>query len=302
MMLLNKLKTAGIATLVAFALTGGVGFGLLRAQAGDEPKATQASPRRLPGESETKALEPVNDREFLRRLTLDLTGVLPSRIEMDYFTTDADAKKRAKVINWLIADEGVKATLAKKLNVYVPVDGGVKVRVDVVQALDHSGAVKLNIRLDPTIRLWDVEGVEVRAVTQGKLILNETYLDLPIHGSGVADFDGEGLLDLFLVQPSTRKYIVTDPNPNPKQPAQNGGWYFQSTAVWDYDAVESDAAFLQRAIQAARGTAPTALEQKYFTEDKDPKKREKLLDLLLKDPAVAKKLGDRWKKTMLMWK
>ena len=37
--------------------------------------------------------------------------------------------------------------------------------------------------------------------------------------------------------------------------------------------------------QSARGSAPTALEEKYFAEDKDSKKREKLLDLLLKDPA-----------------
>src|SRR5262249_55735910 len=41
------------------------------------------------------------------------------------------------------------------------------------------------------------------------------------------------------------------------------------------------------------------LEEKYFAEDQDPKKREKLLDLLLKDPAVAKKLGDDWKRKML---
>jgi hypothetical protein len=64
-------------------------------------------------------------------------------------------------------------------------------------------------------------------------------------------------------------------------------------------AANSDAAFLKRVVLDVRGTAPTALEEKYFTEDKDPKKREKLLDTLLKDPAVAKKLGDEWKKKML---
>ena len=48
-----------------------------------------------------------------------------------------------------------------------------------------------------------------------------------------------------------------------------------------------------------RGNGPTALELKYFTEDKDPKKREKLLDTLLKDQAVQKKLGDAWKAKML---
>ena len=43
----------------------------------------------------------------------------------------------------------------------------------------------------------------------------------------------------------------------------------------------------------------TSLEQKYFAEDKDAKKREKLLDSLLKEPGVAKKLGDDWKRKML---
>ncbi|MBX9585049.1 MAG: sigma-70 family RNA polymerase sigma factor [Gemmataceae bacterium] len=64
-------------------------------------------------------------------------------------------------------------------------------------------------------------------------------------------------------------------------------------------ADDTDEAFLERAVKAARGTAPSEVEKKYFADDKDPKKREKLLDLLLADPAVAKKLGDDWKKTML---
>jgi hypothetical protein len=62
---------------------------------------------------------------------------------------------------------------------------------------------------------------------------------------------------------------------------------------------ESDADFLRRVTQAARGSAPTALEEKYFAADKDPKKREKLVDLLLAEPAVAKRLGDDFKKRML---
>jgi RNA polymerase sigma factor (sigma-70 family) len=73
--------------------------------------------------------------------------------------------------------------------------------------------------------------------------------------------------------------------------------------VWntqlDLNVIESDIDFLKRVTQAARGGAPTALEEKYFTEDKDPKKREKLIDTLLRDPAVAKKLGEDFKKKML---
>ena len=60
-----------------------------------------------------------------------------------------------------------------------------------------------------------------------------------------------------------------------------------------------DLKFLNRVCQDARGTPPTLLEVEYFKADKDPKKNEKLLDLLLKDPALAKKLGDSWKKKML---
>ena len=65
MMLLNKLKAAAIGTLVAFALTGGVGFGMMPAHAGDEPKATQASPRPQP--EVTKTTQPLDDAAFLRR-------------------------------------------------------------------------------------------------------------------------------------------------------------------------------------------------------------------------------------------
>jgi hypothetical protein len=54
---------------------------------------------------------------------------------------------------------------------------------------------------------------------------------------------------------------------------------------------DTDAAFLRRIIKEAYGVVPTALELKYFAEDQDPKKREKLVDLVLADPAVAKKLG-----------
>ena len=44
---------------------------------------------------------------------------------------------------------------------------------------------------------------------------------------------------------------------------------------------------------------PTRLELEYFKADNAPKKREKLLDMLLKDPTLAKKLGDGWKQKML---
>ncbi len=245
MMLLNKLKAAALASLVAFALTGGVGFGLLPAQAGDEPNATQASPRRLPGESATKALEPLDDAAFLRRLCLDLTGKLPSRIEMGYFAADADAKKRAKVIDWLVADESVKAALAKKLG--VPVE---------------------QLRMADAIEIADVTDAQFGI---SDLIRSRYFLGDPIQPGKVK-----------LWEPKLQINSAIDADPP-----------VQVEVQW----IDDD--FLKRATQAARGSAPTALEQKYFSEDKDPKKREKLLDTLLKEPAVAKKLGEAWKKKML---
>jgi len=67
----------------------------------------------------------------------------------------------------------------------------------------------------------------------------------------------------------------------------------------DRKKVSEDLNFLNRVSQDARGTPPTLLEVEYFKADKDPKKNEKLLDLFLKDPALARKLGDSWKKKML---
>ena len=62
---------------------------------------------------------------------------------------------------------------------------------------------------------------------------------------------------------------------------------------------QSDVDFLTQATTEARGTTPTKLEREYFLADQHEKKREKLLDLLLSDPAVVKKVGPGWKKAML---
>ncbi|MFO0796378.1 MAG: sigma-70 family RNA polymerase sigma factor [Gemmataceae bacterium] len=73
------------------------------------------------------------------------------------------------------------------------------------------------------------------------------------------------------------------------------------TATWGTttDGIEPDAAFLRRAVTEARGTPPTALEERYFAADRDPRKREKLLDALLADPAALRRVGEGWKRRML---
>jgi hypothetical protein len=85
----------------------------------------------------------------------------------------------------------------------------------------------------------------------------------------------------------------------PAQPANPAVLQQAELLYWLAAAPESDADFLRRVVKEARGSAPTGVEEKYFAEDKDPKKREKVLDLLLQDPAVAKKLGDDWKRKAL---
>ena len=60
-----------------------------------------------------------------------------------------------------------------------------------------------------------------------------------------------------------------------------------------------DEAFLNRVVESARGGQPTRIEKEYFVADKDAKKREKLLDAILSDPATAKKVGPEWKQNML---
>jgi RNA polymerase sigma factor (sigma-70 family) len=305
MMLLSKLKAVGMIALAMLALTGSLGFGLLPARADDGPNTTHTSYVRQPGRALPKPPEPIDDATFLSRVCLDMTGVLPNHVEMDYFSSDRDAKKRRKVVEWLLDADVVREHLAKKLK--VPVNQvrlvgdtdsktGRVYRLAIVSSADaHSDQVRT------TALTWLREvapyaGVHVRIVGQER--------SYPLIGRGTvfADFDSDGLQDLLFAEQSQTipgrgivladldndgqsDPLVVDPKPTEFQ--------------LELYAVDPDAEFLKRVIQSARGSAPTALEEKYFAEDKDPKKREKLLDLLLKDPVVAKKLGADWKKKML---
>src|SRR5206468_2351389 len=51
-----------------------------------------------------KAAAPAADAEFLRRVSLDLTGVVPSFEEAAAFLDSKDSDKRAKLIDQLLAD------------------------------------------------------------------------------------------------------------------------------------------------------------------------------------------------------
>ncbi|HVK17539.1 MAG TPA: DUF1549 domain-containing protein, partial [Fimbriiglobus sp.] len=102
----------------------------------------------------------------------------------------------------------------------------------------------------------------------------------------------------YQIMPGDRVYVSTDPQPaNPNVV----GWAVeqQPHVELGFQLAESDEQFLVRVCQDVRGGPPTAIEKEYFLADQDPKKREKLLDTFLKDPAVAKKLGAAWKQKLL---
>jgi hypothetical protein len=137
----------------------------------------------------------------------------------------------------------------------------------------------LNGTLPPANRFFRI----VANPTEGSERVN-VLLSGNTHGFAIADFDNDGRVDQVLVD------WVTDLNvANAQRYAELS--YFVAN-------LDSDEDFLRRACQDARGTAPTSVEVEYFKADQDPKKREKLLDLLLQDPAVRKKLGDGWKEKM----
>jgi len=363
------------------------------------PVATAPAPRPV---SQT-----INDAEFLRRLCLDLTGSLPTRLETTYFVADPTSSKREKIVEWLLADDTVKDYLAKRLGVTPD-------RIRLLKVIDTADGrtVKLGLVVSgPVTASWNVTALAFSP--DGKALATEvtprvtnlaTFSANAPKGVAIADLDKDGRIDLFVANGTARTgqvlidggvnsttgivgalvvneryFSLLNEPPQPTQPAEIVYWLQPPAAntgvfnlirrqailadppagqapaalagngnvrVWNLaggtvktqgqpgqpltwgtaplaeylsilpdglvagggqylafsDAAtltDSDEAFLQRVIEQARGGAPTALEQKYFAEDKDPKKREKLLDLLLKDPGVAKKVGDEWKKKML---
>ncbi|HEX4606756.1 MAG TPA: sigma-70 family RNA polymerase sigma factor, partial [Urbifossiella sp.] len=103
MIFLTKLKTAAATAVAVLILAGGVGPGLVTVRAQDGREA--APPAAKAG---AKAQ---SDAAFLDRVCLEFRGSKGTPVEHAYFAADADAGKRHKVMNWLLADPAVKAHL-----------------------------------------------------------------------------------------------------------------------------------------------------------------------------------------------
>jgi RNA polymerase sigma factor (sigma-70 family) len=314
MMLLSKLKATAIAVVTALALTTGVGLGLVpAARASDDPVAgapTGGAPATKPAAPPAipkAADDATDDATFLRRLTLSVRGTPPTDVETFFFVSDGDDDKRAKVVELITDDDKQRAEIAKKLG--VPVERVRVVRLKVVGD-DKKVTELVGLAVDANDANAKRDVVVLKYPANGQAVLSDPLgFDVRPLGEATKEFTARlRLVDdgkpAEVKQPQVLR--VWD-SADGKQPHQlvvvppGGDANKAAEYLWAYIALpaDSDAEFLKRVLTDARGTAPTALELKYFAQDKDPKKREKLLDELLKEPAVQKKLGDEWKKKVL---
>ncbi|QDU18925.1 sigma-70 family RNA polymerase sigma factor [Urbifossiella limnaea] len=222
---------------------------------------------------------------------------------------DADTAKPAgvqahPVVQWAdlarFIDVQKGAREERRVEVVVPGDKDAKpaapgepVRVKVVVATDDGkGGVKYTVEERLAVpskaaepKATTVQGYKVEVVTPpGKAGPPQALLRWVGDGSKPAGLQSpDQTVRLWAAQP----------------PGKGEEKRFTMTWATSKDGAEPDAAFLRRAVTEARGTPPTALEERYFAADPDPRKREKLLDALLADPAALRRVGDGWKRRML---
>lgn len=327
MMLLSKLKAAAVAVATALALTTGAGLGLVPAATAYEPAPAPRAGRADAPEAAARPAAPpaiplaaaddadADDATFLRRLTQSVRGTPPTDVETFFFVADGDDDKRAKVVEWLTDDDEKRAEIAKKLG--VPMDKVKVVRVKVAgddqRTIEVVGVADAALAGKPVVVTGDVIKLNVAgadrlarplAVPMVAQIDDKTMKEWTARVQLATDKAkaaqakaAEALLVWQDAKGAELKQYLFAPNGTAQLAAQQlaGQELFYSVAL----SGDSDAEFLKRVLTDARGSAPTALEVKYFTQDKDPKKREKLIDELLKEPAVQQKLGEAWKKKVL---
>ncbi|MFL5340308.1 MAG: sigma-70 family RNA polymerase sigma factor [Gemmataceae bacterium] len=203
------------------------------------------------------------DDEFLKRICKELRGNSPTPVESQYFKADADAAKRAKVIACVL---------------------GATTR-------------------DPTDSVWLDLGRDRNQVFGQLLMQNTLYPDLRFFSnSTIMPIDP----NLGYYPPAqsligkSQNYIVGSPYPQWQQGLNapvfldplNANLFLGTRLA---TAVNQDGEFLRRLSLDLIGTLPTPLEMHYFVTDQDPKKREKVVNWLVKSDAYAKRSAERWK-------
>jgi RNA polymerase sigma factor (sigma-70 family) len=279
-MMLSKLKAVTAVALAGLMLLGGLGLGTLPLAFAQGPPAPAAKPALGPN---------LSDAEFLKKTCEALRGTPATAAELGYFVADADANKRKKVVTWLTepapsaVDRYIHSRL-ERLNTPDVADPDIAVRrlsLDLTGTPDgakvHPPADRITVR-GPGAIAFSPDGRKLAVAAEADIILlwSDADDDEPTKEERRIN---RFLLDMKDVKPKSDELEIR---------------YSQAKTPGD-----TDADFLNKATAEARGSAPTKLEREYFLADKDSKKREKLLDLLLSDPAVAKKVGPEWKQAML---
>ncbi len=331
MMFLTKLKMITVCALTMMTLTCGLGLGLVPAVAGEDraqqpvpPAATGSPSANDPsGNPKTKQTAKVilvenatdanvDDATFLKRLILDLRGTQPTDVETWFFMADQDTNKRAKVLVWLTGDDALLAHLANKLG--VAVDKIRLIRVVAANGGKPATVVLASVNAGPKNQQGMLYSLLRTPLSTASANRNANTLSRNLNTlTGDTVRVWQALNSTSREAPSTPwevKAALDAINPSATAIPGDVGWitpyldlsanlYTSDLLIDTSGKITTDAEFLKTVLLEARGTPPTSLEEKYFMEDKDPKKREKLIDTLLKDPAVAKKLGDEWKQKML---
>jgi RNA polymerase sigma factor (sigma-70 family) len=268
MLAVSKFKATAVVVAVLTALAGGVGTGTLPAlQADDAPGGPPAA-----ATATRPALGPhLSDDQFLRRISLDLRGTVPTALEFALFRSDPDPLKRKKVVDWLVIE--VRSAASDPVALWRSV-------ANVRGPGDPTRPVEL--------------GYDLITRGRGLVVLNEVFnsdrsavLELFWPPQPGAANDTEWRLELRDIQVKPKAGQGDAPTPAGRH-------------LWTYQArIPTDEDFLRRVCQDAFGRSPTDLERQYFLADTNPDRRTRLVDLVLKDPAVARRVGSEWKQKVL---
>jgi RNA polymerase sigma factor (sigma-70 family) len=339
MFVLNKLKAVatGIATCVVIL----AGLGLVAGpslKAGPEEKALKPA---APVKADTPKpadphKPPPDDLVFLRRTSLELRGTLPTRLEIHYFLSDTDPKKRDKIVEWMLPEHGKRKTTAHCAVCHAVPDGWSGL-LDKPHAgklfhndghfksppgaalMDFDGDGKLDAyvtgRLKWLDELYDLSArnpskpnsteAQQAAVDMAKANLTvaqanlERAVQLSIRGGFPPGQDpadaararvAQANAQLKLAEAQLKQAIAEVQKQSTDAHSQTENSLRELSRVNLESWLEgnrsgpSDADFLQHVVLDLTGIAPTTVEEKYFVADKDPKKREKLLSILLGKP------------------
>lgn len=356
MFVLKKLKAVAAGAATCLVLLAGLGF-----VAGP---SLRANPDEKPPEQPVKSADPKpakpapepEDAVFLRRLSLDLRGMLPTTLELRYFLADTDKKKRSKVTDWMVHEHGQQKPSAtcgschkgvafgdfdndghpdivlgrdhvlKQFHPFVDHDRYIKRliglpgeehthdvsqdRVLVDKARADALAAELELRIAEAEAERGENNVKERQakVDQAKANLAAAQVQLKQAEAQIAQMDDARL--------QTYRRRVAQLLDREKEANEIDRLVAEQWKKYSVAPKPTDLEFIRRVSQDLRSFPPTKVEENYFLEDKDPRKREKLLeyltgkskgstprekwiDELLADPAVQARWVELWKERMV---